>query len=175
MSGLTWVKFERLNPFKVREVLLVSSPFDRFVLEENDILPMTLHRDFEQLISSQAPRISHASDADDALNLMQERRFDLVITMSRIGSMNVNEFGMKMKSIHPEIPVVLLTYNTRELAHLKIGGGIDRVFVWSGDTSILFAIISLIEDEKTSVMTSNLEMFRLWSWSKIHPDFIQNI
>ena len=148
MSGLTWVKFERLNPFKVREVLLVSSPFDRFVLEENDILPMTLHRDFEQLISSQAPRISHASDADDALNLMQERRFDLVITMSRIGSMNVNEFGMKMKSIHPEIPVVLLTYNTRELAHLKIGGGIDRVFVWSGDTSILFAIISLIEDER---------------------------
>ncbi|MCS5536116.1 MAG: DUF5752 family protein, partial [Candidatus Poseidoniales archaeon] len=63
----------------------------------------------------------------------------------------VHDFGQRAKSIHPGLPVVLLTYNTRELATLNVGSGIDRIFVWTGDSRILLAITKLIEDERNAL------------------------
>ena len=141
-------RFERLTPFRVRDVLLVSSHFDHYVLEEDGHLAALMNREYSALNLSQSPRVIHSHDAEDALTLIRERRFDLVITMSRIGEMDVHDFAQRAKGIQPGLPVVLLTYNTRELATLKVGMGIDRIFVWTGDSRILLAISKLIEDER---------------------------
>ena len=141
-------RFERLTPFRVRDVLLVSSHFDHYVLEEDGHLAALMSKEYSALNLSQSPRIIHSHDASDALTLLRERPFDLIITMSRIGEMAVHDFAQRAKSIHPGLPVVLITYNTRELATLNVGMGIDRIFVWTGDSRILLAISKLIEDER---------------------------
>ena len=129
-------------------MLLVSSPYDQFVLEEEGLLSGTMAEEYERLNLSQAPRIVHATDAKKALILLKERRFDLVITMARVGSMKVHEFGMKVKRISADLPVVLLAYNTRELSTINSGRGVDHIFVWSGDSTILLAITKMVEDRR---------------------------
>ncbi|MEC9458164.1 MAG: PEP/pyruvate-binding domain-containing protein [Candidatus Thermoplasmatota archaeon] len=143
-----WNKFERLTPYRVREVLLVASQFDRYILEESGYLAEILQEEYSILNLSQAPRIIHSPDSDDAIDLLNSRRFDLIITMSKAGKLDANTFANMVKKIHENIPVVLLSQNTRELATLKTGEGIDRIFVWGGDSRILLSICKLIEDEK---------------------------
>ena len=140
--------FERLTPFRVRDVLLVSSPYDQFVLEEEGMFGVLMAEQYSSLNLTQAPRVIHADDAEVALELLQERDFDLIITMARVGTMRVHELGRKAKKIQPHIPVVLLAYNTRELATLRTGFAIDHIFVWSGDSSILLAISKMVEDRR---------------------------
>ena len=139
---------ERLTPYRIREVLLVSSHFDHYVLEESGHLSELMASEYSSLNLSQSPRIIHSPDAEDALVMLKTRKFDLVITMSRIGDIAVHDFAQQAKKICGSIQVVLLTYNTRELATLRSGGGIDKVFVWSGDSLIFLSICKLIEDEK---------------------------
>ena len=147
-SMTDWNKFERLTPYRVREVLLVASQFDRYILEESGYLAEILQEEYSILNLSQAPRIIHSPDAEDAIGLLNTRKFDLIITMSKVGMMDANTFANMVKDIHEGIPVVLLSQNTRELATLETGDGIDRIFVWGGDSRILLSICKLIEDEK---------------------------
>ena len=141
-------RFERLTPFKIREVLIVSSPFDHYVLEESGHLSELIAQEYSELNLTQAPRFIHSPNAVDAIALLRERSIDLVITMLRIGTMKVHEFAQQVKNIQPGLRVVLLAYNTRELATLREGAGLDHTFVWHGDSRILLAICKLMEDER---------------------------
>ncbi len=141
-------RFERLTPFRVRDVLLVSSSYDHYVLAEDGHLTELMTDKFAQLNLSHAPRIIHASDAEEALELMKKWRFDLIITMLRVGNMSVEEFGNSAKKILPETEVVLLAHSTRELASINTSNAIDRIFVWSGNSQLMVAIIKLVEDER---------------------------
>ena len=143
-----WSRFERLTPFRVRDVLLVASHFDHYLLEESGYLAEIMRQEYSDLNLSQSPRIIHSPEARDALRLLQARDFDVVITMARVGDMDVNAFGIEAKNICPGLPVMMLSHNTRELAGLSAGEGIDRIFVWTGDSRILLSICKLIEDEK---------------------------
>ena len=143
-----WSRFERLTPFRVRDVLLVASHFDHYLLEESGYLAEIMQEEYSDLNLSQAPRIIHSPDARDALGLLSTREFDLVITMARVGEMDVKAFGTEAKRVIEDLPVVMLSHNTRELATLSAGDGIDRIFVWTGDSRILLSICKLIEDER---------------------------
>ena len=143
-----WSRFERLTPFRVRDVLLVASHFDQYLLEESGYLAEIMQQEYSELNLSQAPRIIHSPEARDALSLLRVRDFDLVITMARVGEMDVKAFGSEAKRIRKGIPVVMLSHYTRELATLSAGDGIDRIFVWTGDSGILLSICKLIEDER---------------------------
>ena len=143
-----WSRLERLTPFRIRDVLLVASHFDHYLLEESGYLAEIMRREYSDLSFSQAPRIIHSPEAGDALRLLRSRDFDLVITMTRVGEMDVKAFGSEAKRIRDGLPVVMLSHNTRELATLSAGDGIDRIFVWTGDSRILLSICKLIEDER---------------------------
>lgn len=143
-----WSRFERLTPFRVRDVLLVASQFDHYLLEESGYLAEILQEEYSVLSLSQAPRIIHSPDAVDALDLLASRSFDLVITMTKVGAMDAYALARLVKSRHKGMPVVMLSHNTRELATLRTGDGIDRIFVWGGDSRILLSICKLIEDEQ---------------------------
>ena len=77
-------RFETLMRFRVREVLLVSSPYDHFTLEEDGRINETILLEYKQLSLSSAPRITHVTTAEEALQELRERHYDLVITMSRV-------------------------------------------------------------------------------------------
>ncbi len=141
--------FDRLMPRRVRNLLLVASHYDSFTFEEDGALGEVLQTDFLELSLRQAPRIERVPTARRALECLRSERYDLVISMLRVGDMNVRDFGLAVHGIDPTLPVVLLAFSAREVAIIEAAGelpGIDRVFMWSGDVRLFLAIIKYVED-----------------------------
>jgi CheY-like chemotaxis protein len=144
-------RFQSLMPFRVRDILLVSSAYDAFVLEEDGSLSDRLFYQYSELNLSWAPRITHAATAEHALLLLEERRFDLVLTVARIGGIDAGEIGARIKERRPHTPVVLLVFDDADLVHLQGGRApptVDRVFSWTGSASVMIAVIKSIEDQR---------------------------
>jgi CheY-like chemotaxis protein len=144
-------RFQALMPFRVREILLVSSAYDAFVLEEDGSLSDRLFYQYSELSLSWAPRITHAVNTERALQLLSRRRFDMVMTVVRIGDTDADELSRTIKERHHDIPVVLMIFDEADL-QLFPGGRIpitiDHVFQWSGSAATLIAAIKLVEDQR---------------------------
>ncbi len=143
------VPLAKLMRHRVREILLVSSLYDSYTFEEDGHLTEALFSEFLELNLRYAPRIETVPTADEALKTLMSDEFDLVISMPRVGTMDIREFAHKCQDMDPDLPVVLLAYNTRELPLLLERTdleGIDRIFTWHGDVRLFLAIIKYIED-----------------------------
>jgi DNA-binding NarL/FixJ family response regulator len=147
-----FVRFHDLMPFRVREILLVSSDYDFFTLEEDGPLVERLFLQYSELNLSSAPRITHATTCERALELLAQRRFDLVLGAVRWGSAAGADPGRAVKRVHPQLPVVQLAFDEVEVSGRGGGGGVsrpggyDRAFLWTGDARVLLAVIKLVED-----------------------------
>ncbi len=142
-------RFHELMKFRVREILLVSTPYDAFVLEEDGRLSEQIFSEFLDLNLQFVPRIKRVSSAEEAFSALKKRMYDLIITMPHISDMDPLEFGRRIKQSYRGKPVVMLTYDTvsidiiEEIRRTRV---IDRVFFWSGDSKIFLAIIKYVED-----------------------------
>jgi hypothetical protein len=143
------VAYDSLMFKRIRNILLVSSQYDSFTFEEDGRFTQMLISQYLELNLRYVPNIVRVSTASAALKKLGSNNFDLVITMLRIGDMEVAEFGREIAKLRPGLPVVLLTYNTREMdlfENLCQLPYIDRVFVWLGDVHLFLAIIKYLED-----------------------------
>ena len=93
------LKFQDLMQYRVHEILLVASPYDAFILEQDGRLSEQILTEFKGMNLSYAPRIWNAHTAQEALNMIQERPYDLVIVMLRISDMNPLSFAKKIKKV----------------------------------------------------------------------------
>ncbi len=134
---------------RINEILLVSSIYDSFIIEEDVRLADQIFEEFHNLNLRTLPHIFRASSVSRALELLKERKFDLVITMRRLGEINPQKFAGEVKRIQ-DIPVVLLLNNSSELQYLPGRAldekTIDRAFVWNGNSTVFVALIKLLED-----------------------------
>lgn len=134
---------------RIVEILLVSSIYDSFIMEEDVRLSDQIYEEFHNLNLRTLPHISRASTVAQAESLLREHKFDLVITMRRLGELDPWGFAERVKQIQ-DIPVILLLNNTSELHYYrKVTSSdklIDKVFVWNGTTSVFVAIIKMLED-----------------------------
>jgi CheY-like chemotaxis protein len=151
VSGHDWrlSRLPNLMARRVEKVLLVSSAYDAFILEEDGLLTELIFSEYIDLGLSNAPQVTRASSAEEALQLIRASHFDLVITMLRLGDMNVAAFGRAVRELRPGLPVVLLIANELELAPLgerRELSSIDSLYVWNGEPKIFLAIIKLLED-----------------------------
>ncbi|MCF7808967.1 MAG: hypothetical protein K9N38_10665 [Candidatus Marinimicrobia bacterium] len=135
---------------RIHEILLISSLYDAFKLEEDGRLGEMIFTEYQDMNLSNAPRITRVSTAEHALRKLQARHYDLVITMTRISDMDPFKLGRKVKKKYASIPVIMLASNPREykwaLQRVKNIEGIDKAFIWHGDSSIFTAIVKYIED-----------------------------
>jgi len=149
-GGAPWDEvFHNLMPNRVREVLLVSSPYDAFILEEDGRLTDRIFTEYSELNLSNAPRITHVATGARALAILRDRHFDLVITMTRIGDTDASALARQVKQEHPAKPVVLLVRSEADLSELTDevdASAVDHVFCWTGDARIILAMIKLVED-----------------------------
>ena len=144
-----FTRFHDLMKFRVREILLVSTQYDSFVLEEDGNLSEKIFSEYLDLNLQFVPRIAHVSSGEEAFEALQSRTYDLIITMPYISDMSSLEFSRLVKESYPEMPVVVLTYEALDndtLREIRAAKTIDRVFVWSGNSQILLAIIKYVED-----------------------------
>lgn len=137
-------------PYRIREVLLVSSLYDAFILQEDGQVAELLLEEGGDLAMPAAPRVTRASTAVEALDLLGGRaRFDLIIVTPQIGELGPLAFAEEVKEEVAGIPVVLLGYDVvsvRAVLAAQEKKVFDEAFLWSGDGLILRAIIALIED-----------------------------
>lgn len=141
--------FHELMQFKVQEILLVSSLYDAFIMEEDGSLATRLIKEYHGLNLSKAPRITRVSTAEEALGILKRRPFDMVMTMPYLGSMDAFELGGEIKKIRPDIPVILVAHHLRSTFADKLDShGVDRIFLWCCEADLLLAIIKNVEDHR---------------------------
>jgi CheY-like chemotaxis protein len=142
--------FDKLMPFRIREVLLVAAPYDSFLLADDDALTELVFSEYLDLNLRYAPRVTRVSTAAEALERIAGEAFDLIITMASTGNLEVAAFARAVRRARPGLPVIVLAFNALEVAGLsdEDRAAADRVFVWLGDPRIFMSIIKLVEDER---------------------------
>ena len=141
--------FHELMAKRINQVLLVSSHYDSFILEEDGRLSNQIFEQFHNLNLRTLPVITRVDTANEALELIKLKKFDLVITMRRLSDMDTFSLGRKIKRIQ-NIPVILLLNNVADVPYfpdLSTREGIDRAFLWNGDSTVFIAIIKHLEDK----------------------------
>ena len=145
--------FQDLMPHRVHEILLVASPYDAFILEEDGQLTEQILTEYLGMNFNYAPRVNRVSTGFDAQETMKKKKFDLVIVMLRIEDQDPISLGSAIKDKYPRKPVILLAFDETELKQLPATiskKAIDRVFIWSGDASVFPAIIKFTEDRQNA-------------------------
>ncbi len=147
-SGLA--KFDSLMQYKVKDILLVSSLYDSFILEEDGHLAQMIFNEYVELNLSYAPQIKQVVSGENALEQLKVHHYDLIIVFRNIGDLDLVKFAHKAKEIYSDIPIVLLAFHARELSVMKTKGYasiINQTFLWTGESNILMAIVKFIEDQ----------------------------
>ena len=143
--------FENLMPFRVQNILLVSSLYDSFILREDGRLNELLIDESLELNLRQIPGITHVSSCAEALDLAKSNpQFNLIVTNLTVGDTSAADLARKVREAGLEIPVVVLGYDYREIKNFVARNpvtDVDRVFLWQGTARILIAIVKYIEDK----------------------------
>jgi DNA-binding NarL/FixJ family response regulator len=146
---LSFKVFHELMARKVTDILLVSSPYDAFIMEEEGRLAERIIQEYRGLNLSRPPKLTWVSTAREALNALSRNPFDLVITMPRLDDMDPSILGRKIKQNFPTLPVFLLAQKTSRLfldPKYADRSSFDKLYVWYGNTDLLLAIIKNVED-----------------------------
>lgn len=148
--GVLFQGFQHLMRHRIRDILLVSSLYDLYVFEEDGRIYELIREEYQGLNLSHIPEITRVSRGDDALKLInEEKHYDLIITTPHIEDMDSTELAREIRESGLNIPIVLLTYDNRELSELLEHSDakvFDRIFIWTGNFRIIIAIVKHLED-----------------------------
>jgi CheY-like chemotaxis protein len=144
------ISYQELMQERIINVLLICSNYDAFMLEEDGRINEKIFLEYTSKNLRYPPQFTHASSSENAFELLEKKKFDLVITMLNVGKIDAFEMAKKVKRRFPKIPIVVLTHFSREVS-MKLANedltSIDYVFCWLGNPGLLLAIIKLIEDK----------------------------
>ncbi len=145
-------RFENLMPFRVQDILLVSSLYDSFILREDGRLNELMIGESLELNLQHIPGISQVSSGAEALELVKNQpRFNLIVTNLELGDMDAAQLAREVKAAGLDIPIVVLAYDYREIKNFRARNpvtDIDRIFLWQGNVRILISIVKYVEDKR---------------------------
>src|SRR5881628_4276762 len=96
--------FQSLMPWRVQDILLVSSLYDSFTLQEDGRLNELILGEFLELSLHQTPGLTHVASATQALEMAKaERRFNLIITVPDPGDLDATALAREVRSAGLEI------------------------------------------------------------------------
>jgi CheY-like chemotaxis protein len=142
--------FNVLMKKRIYHVLLISSAYEAFILEDDGRIDEQIFNEYVSLNLRYPPQVIIAHSEKEALEIIEEGNIDLIITMLSAEEKDTFETAKNIKATNPDIPIVVLTPFSREVS-VKIDhedfSAIDYIFSWLGNADILLAIIKLIEDK----------------------------
>jgi len=157
--------YNELMSIKVKEILIVSSLYDAFIMEENSSLASRITNEYRGLNLSSPPKLTLASSAKKALLMLEnDKKYDMVITMPNLSDMNLFSLSMRIKAINPNIPVILLSHTVKGVTsspETMVCKDIDETYIWSGDADLLLAIIKNVEDRWNAFLDTQKAMVRV--------------
>ena len=142
--------YHELMGKKVGDILLVSSPYDAFIMEEEGRLSNRIINEYKGLNLSKPPRLTWISSAEEAFLQLEKKHFDLILAMPSLDGMDVYAFGEEVKKRYSGLFFFLLLHDTCDMDHYicdDTSTAVDRTYIWSGNTDLLLAIVKNLEDE----------------------------
>ena len=142
--------FQNLMQRRIYNVLLVASPYDSFMMEEDGRVEEQLYFEYTSLNLSSSPRVKEVSSYKDAYSELEIKNYDLIIAMPGVDIGETFREAKKMDELYPNIPFIVLTPFSREVSRRLANedfSGVDYVFSWLGNVDLLLAIIKLMEDK----------------------------
>ncbi len=171
--------FHELMASKVRHILLVSTLYDAWIMEEDCRLSERIINEYRGLNLSRPPQLTWVATAEEALSALDRRPFDLVITMPRLADMDAFSLGRTIKSEAPSLPVIMLSHgevlSKADYCGKTTPDGIDRIFVWSGNTDILVALIKSAEDRMNVVQDTAAAGIRVIIFVEDSPAYLSSL
>lgn len=169
--------FHELMSQKVREILLISSLYDAWVMEEDCRLSEAIINEYRGLNLSQPPRLNWVSSLEAALTALKNKKMDLVILMPRMAETNVVATAEMIKTVAPDIPIMLLChhidpclgFNFLPLSSLPL---FNRVFFWRGNSDLLLAMIKGAEDQKNVAYDTRSASIRVIIFVEDSPEYL---
>lgn len=142
--------FHHLMQKEIKNILLVSSIYDAYVLEQDSRLSEQIYGEYKQLNLMMAPRITTISFTDDIDSVLKEKKYDAVIIMMRVGVETPGMLSNKIRNYDANMPILLLL-NKKSYIELieqkpEILLPFNEVFIWNGDSKLFVAMIKLMED-----------------------------
>ena len=152
MLGRLYLKdtaFQELMQKRIFNILLVATPYDAFILEEDGRVEEQVYNEYVSLNLSSAPRFTKVANYEEAYAELASKSYDLVIAMPGVDISETFREAVEIDRMYPDIPFVVLTPFSNEVRR-RIANedlrGVDYVFSWLGNVDLIVAIIKLIED-----------------------------
>ena len=145
--------FQDLMQKRIFNVLLVASPYDAFMMEEDGRIEEQLYFEYVALNLSSPPRVTQVTNIGDAVRRIEEKHFGLVIMMPGMDISETFTGARRIKEMRPTLPIVVLTPFSKEVSRRLANedlSSVDYVFSWLGNVDLLLAIIKLLEDKRNA-------------------------
>ncbi len=143
--------FHDLQPFKVKEILLVANLYDAYSIEGEGRFSDHMLGEYSQLSLSSLPRVTGVTGDEEAFGKLKARHYDMVIIMVGIHKESPMQLCKKIKDRYPYLPTFLLLNKPEDTAFVKkqkaAGVPFDNYFVWTGESKVFFAMVKLLEDK----------------------------
>jgi len=143
--------FHDLQPFKVKEILLVANLYDAYSIEGEGRFSDHILGEYYQLSLTSIPRVTGVSGEEEAFSRLKSRHYDMIIIMIGVDKASPMKLCKKIKDKYPYIPTFLLLNSPGDVEFVKkqkeIGIPFDNYFVWTGESKVFFAMVKLLEDQ----------------------------
>jgi hypothetical protein len=143
--------FHDLQPFKVKEILLVANLYDAYSIEGEGRFSDYMLGEYYHLSLTSLPRITGVSSEEEAFNRLKARHYDMVIIMVGVEKESPMSLCKKIKDKYPYLPTFLLLNNPGDQTYIRkqkaAGVPFDNYFVWTGESKVFFAMVKLLEDK----------------------------
>lgn len=142
--------FGDLMQKRIFNILMIATPYDAFILEEDGRVEAQVYNEYVSLNLSSPPRFTKVANYEEAYRELAGKHFDLIIAMPGVDVSETFREAVKIDEMYPDIPFVVLTPFSNEVRR-RIANedlrGVDYVFSWLGNVDLILAIIKLIEDK----------------------------
>lgn len=157
--------YHDLMPFKVREILLVANLYDAYIIEKEGRFTEHILGEYHHLNLTSLPRITGVTNTNEAMEMLRNKHFDMVIIMIGVDKKSPVELSKAIKNEFHYIPVFVLLNNNNDIKYFdekpSLTKFIDKIFVWNGDSKVFFAMVKLIEDKINVENDTNTGMVRV--------------
>jgi hypothetical protein len=142
--------FHDLMPFRVKEILLVATLYDAYSIEKEGRFSDHMLGHLQPTGITTLPRVTGVTRLEEALDELQRKHYDMIIVMMGTDKNLPLVISKKVKEEYPYIPIFFLLNNDRDVEIYEEGEkryeGVDRVFLWAGESKMFFAMIKILED-----------------------------
>ena len=160
---------------KIKHILFVSTLYDAFTLESEDSFFARFMGEIYQYSLFSTPRITGVSTAEEAMELLETTPFNLVILMAGVDREAPIQLSEQIKDKYENLPIYLLLNRKSDIKYYEelvpTIRSVDKLFVWSGDSLILFAIVKLTEDKVNVENDTRVGLVRVILLIEDSPDY----